>query len=275
MYGNFTEALVQLFEIGDSILEIGPGIYIAPTISILQNIRPKSYVAVDGALHSEDSFEKFNQIGGLQEYSRKILNFFGYLPHNLLPVCSLAHSLPLSSKSVQNVLFVKTLSKLTDGILNYWEGAKKSVIEEYKRRGINNLEEKEYKTLSILTYSLLVLDEARRVGIKNIVIIPESAYIEEETLNELKIYSDLTKSDLYVLDVKNPTWKIEEDGKIVEVGHWQDNLVRKLVCLKIKNSAPMGKEEIVRYLKGIYKDESYKRTVFRSLYEKLLYAGEA
>ena len=270
MYRNFTEALMELFGAEKTALEIAPGTYTIPTISIIQNLKAKVFIAVDGAFDLEDSFRNFNQCGGLQYYSKEISDFFGRQLYNLLAINSLAHKLPLRSESVHYVLFVKTLYKLTDGILHAWESAKNSVIEEYKERGINQLTENEYKSFTIFTYGLLVLDEARRIGKEGIIIIPESNIVEKEALEEIKIYSELTENDFYVLNVQRPTWKIEKEGKTKEVGHWQDNSSNKLIYLKIKNHDPLSKEGIAMYLRKRFKSSLYKNYALRSLYEKIL-----
>jgi len=82
MYRNFTEALIELFGIGKSILEIGPGIYTVPTISIIQNLKPKVYIAIDGAFDLDDSFRNFYQVGGLHYYRRDISDFL--LVHHII-----------------------------------------------------------------------------------------------------------------------------------------------------------------------------------------------
>ena len=270
MHRNFTEALIELFGIDKSILEVGPGIYTIPTISVIQNFRPKVYVAIDGAFDLNDAFRNFNQVGGLRHYGKDISDFFACLPHNLLLVNGLAHRLPLRSESVDSVLFIKTLYKLTDGILNIWKRVKESIIEEYKKRGIDQLRKDEYKRLTISTYELLVLDEARRVGKESIAIIPESSIVEKEVLEGIKIYSELTGNEFCVLNVQSPGWKIEEDGKVKVIGHWQDNSSRKLVYLKIRNRNSITKEEISMYLRKRYENKLYKNISFRSLYEKIL-----
>jgi len=274
MYRNFTEALIELFGIGKSVLEIAPGVYTTPTISIFQYLKPREYIAVDGAFDLDDAFGNFNQVGGLQYYSKDISRFFGSSQSNLLLVNSLAHALSLRSESVDNILFVKTLCKLTDGIVHCWEKVKESVIEEYKKRGINQLTEEEFRGLAIYTYQLLVLDEARRVGKEGIIIIPEGIIkgiiIGEELLEEIKIYSELTGNEFYVFEVRTQGWEIEEDGKVKVIGHWQDNSTKELIYLKIKNHNPISKEGIVEYLKRIYESRLSKSSLLRSLYEKIL-----
>jgi hypothetical protein len=108
-------------------------------------------------------------------------------------------------KSIDDILFVKTLWKLTDGALNSWDKMKNSITDKYSKMGISYLNEKEYKQLSILIYELLVLDEARGVGRKGIAIIPESESIEEEMIKESKTYSEIIGDEFLILKVKNST----------------------------------------------------------------------
>ena len=273
MYRDFTEALRELFGINKSILEIGPGIYIEPAISAFQWLEPREYIAADGAFKMDEAHENFDQVGGLQDYRQHISNFFdfGYLPSNLLLVNSLAHMLPLRSESVDNILFVKTLFKLTDGIIVHcWEKAKEAIIEEHKKRGIDRLTEEEYRKLATYTYELLVLDEARRVGKEGIIIIPEGILLEEELLEGIKIYSELTGNEFYVFEVGTQGWQIEEDGKVKVIGHWQDNSTKKLIYLKIRNHNPLNKKGIAEYLRKRYESNLYKNIAFRSLYEKII-----
>jgi len=249
IYKNFTEALKQLFTEYEIVAEVGPGIYIYPTISILQCINPKFYIAIDGATSFEDCWENFNQIGGLEEYLKRIKEYEGNIPTNLLVVSSFPHSLPLKSKSIDNILFIKTLWKLTDGALNIWDKIKNSIIDNYSRMGISHLNEKEYKQLSILTYELLVLEEARKVGRKGIAIIPESKFIEEEMIKDFKIYSEIIGDEFSISKVESPTWTIKRNGKEVEIGHWQDNSSRSLIYFYINNSKPISRDELIEYLR--------------------------
>jgi hypothetical protein len=145
IYKNFTDALKQPFIEDEIVVEVGPGIYIYPTVSILQYINPKFYIAIDGATSFEDCWQNFNQIGGLEEYLKRIKEYEGNIPTNLLPICSFPHLLPLKSKNVDNILFVKTLWKLTDGTLNSWNKMKNSITDKYLKMGIFYLNEKEYK----------------------------------------------------------------------------------------------------------------------------------
>jgi len=69
MYQNFSEAIKDRLKDCESILEIGPGTNITPTISIIQNTSIKLYVAVDAALNMKEASNKFSQIGGLVDYS--------------------------------------------------------------------------------------------------------------------------------------------------------------------------------------------------------------
>jgi len=249
IYKNFTEALKQLFT-GDKIVaEVGPGIYIYSAISTLQYIKPEFCIAIDGARSFDDCWQNFTQIGGLEEYLNRIKEYFGNVPENLLSLNSLSHSLPLKSKSVDNILFIKTLWKLTDGALNSWDKIKNSIIDKYSKMGISYLSEKEYKQLSILTYELLVLDEARRVGRKGIAIIPESESIEEEMIKDLKIYSEIIGDEFSISKVESPTWTIKRNEKEVEIGHWQDNSSHSLIYFYINDSKPISRDELIEYLR--------------------------
>ena len=249
IYKNFTEALKQLFTEYEIVAEVGPGIYIYPTISILQYINPKFYIAIDGATSFDHCWQRFSQIGGIKEYLKRIKEYFGNFPENLISLNSLSHSLPLKSKSIDNILFIKTLWKLTDGALNIWDKIKNSIIDNYSRMGISHLNEKEYKQLSILTYDLLVLEEARKVGRKGIAIIPESESIEEEMIKDLKIYSEIIGDEFSISKVESPTWTIKRNGKEVEIGHWQDNSSRSLIYFYINNSKPISRDELIEYLR--------------------------
>jgi hypothetical protein len=260
MYENFTEALKQLFSEDETIVEIGPGIYVEPAISILQNIRPELYIAIDGAFSFDDCFHNFYQVGGIKEYIQRIRESFGRVPNNLLAICSFSHFLPLNSKSSDNILFVETLWKLVDGALNSWDKIKDSIINKYRSLGISHLNENEYKKLTILTYEFLTLEEARRVGRKGIAIIPESNFLEEERVKSLKIYSEITGNEFYLLKVKRPTWTIKENGKEVERGHWQDNSSHSVIYLYINDSKPVSRNEIIDYLErsNLCKSEFFK-----------------
>jgi hypothetical protein len=249
IYKNFTEALKQLFTEDEIVAEVGPGIYIYPTISIFQYINPKFYIAIDGATSFEDCWQNFNQIGGLEEYLKRIKEYLGNIPTNLLSVCSFPHLLPLKSKSVDSILFVKTLWKLTDGTLNSWDKMKNSIIDKYSKMGISYLNEKEYKQLSILTYELLVLEEARRVGRKGIAIIPESESIEEEMIKDLKIYSEIIGDEFSISKVESPTWTIKRNEKEEEIGHWQENSSRSIIYFYMNGSKPISRDELIEYLR--------------------------
>jgi hypothetical protein len=249
IYKNFTEALKQLFNEDEIVAEVGPGIYIYPTISILQYINPKFYIAIDGATSFDHCWQRFSQIGGLEEYLKRIKEYFGNVPENLLSLSSLSHSLPLKSKSIDNILFVKTLWKLTDGALNSWNKVKNSIIDKYSKMGISYLNEKEYKQLSILIYELLVLEEARRVGRKGIAIIPESESIEEEMIKDLKIYSEIISDEFSISKVESPTWTIKRNEKEVEIGHWQDNSSHSIIYFYMNGSKPISRDELIEYLR--------------------------
>jgi hypothetical protein len=180
---------------------------------------------------------------------KRIKEYEGNIPTNLLTVCSFPHLLPLKSKNVDNILFVKTLWKLTDGALNSWNKVKNSIIDKYSKMGIYYLNEKEYKQLSILTYWLLVLDEARRVGRKGIAIIPESKFIEEEMIKELKIYSEIIGDEFSISKVKSPTWTIKKNEKEEEIGHWQENSSRSIIYFYMNGSKPISRDELIEYLR--------------------------
>jgi hypothetical protein len=250
IYNNFTEAVKQLFDEDEEIVEIGPGSYIYATISILQNVNPRSYIAVDGARSLDDALDNFYQIGGIEEYTQKMKKVFGEIPSNILAINSLAHQLPLKSKSTDNILFVKTLWKLTDGALNIWDKIKYSIIDKYKEIGISYLDESDYKKLTILTYPLILLEEARRVGRKGIPIIPEASLIEENMIRNLQIYSEITGSKFFVLKVRKPTWTIIENGIERELEHWQDNSSRSMIYIQTSNSAYLSRNEVIEYLKS-------------------------
>jgi hypothetical protein len=250
IYNNFTEALKQLFNEGEIILEIGPGDYIYPTISILQNVQPRSYIAVDGARSLYDALDNFYQIGGIEEYTQKMKKFSDEISSNILAINSLAHQLPLKSNSIDKILFVKTLLKLTDGALTSWDKIKYSIIDKYEEMGIYYLKESDYKKLTILTYTFIVLEEARRVARKGIAIIPEASLIEENMIRNLQIYSEITGSKFLVLKVRRPTWTIIENGIEREVEHWQDNSSRNMIYIQTTNSAYLSRNEIIEYLKG-------------------------
>jgi hypothetical protein len=249
IYNNFTEAVKKLFNENEIIVEIGPGTYIYPAISILQNVHPKAYIAIDGANTFDDALENFNQRGGIMEYFREMKKFLAEIPGNILAINSLAHQLPLNSKSSDNILLVKTLWKFADGALNSWDKIKYSIIDKYKEIGISYLNESDYKKLTILTYTLIVLEEARRVARKGIAIIPEASLIEENMIRDLQIYSVITGSEFSVLKVKEPSWTIIENGREIEAKHWQDNSSRTIIYLQASNFAQLSRNEIIEYLK--------------------------
>jgi len=250
IYNNFTEAVKKLFNENEIIVEVGPGTYIYPAISILQNVHPKAYIAIDGANTFDDALENFNQRGGIMEYFRKMKKFLDEMPGNIIAINSLAHQLPLKSKSSDNILFVKTLWKLVDGALNSWGKIKYSIIDKYKEIGISYLNESDYRKLLILTYPLIVLEESRRVGRKGIAIIPEASLVYENMIRNLQIYSEITGSKFFVLKVRRPTWTIIENGIEREVEHWQDNSSRNMIYIQTTNSAYLSRNEIIEYLKG-------------------------
>ena len=100
-----------------------------------------------------------------------------------------------------------------------------------------------------MTYELLVLDEARRVGRKGIAIIPESESIEEEVIKDLKTYSEIIGDEFSMLKVKNPTWTIKKNGKEEEIGHWQDNSSHSLICFYMNDSKSILGNELIEYLR--------------------------
>jgi len=274
MYQNFTDAIKELFDKEKIVLEIGPGLYAAPAASILQNLEPSLYLALDAAFESEDASKNFNQIGGIKEYSEFLITLLGYKPSNLFTICGVAHALPLASKSVDYILLVKTLFKLTDGALNSWEKMKNSLIEKFREIGIDSLTENEYKQLTILAYELLVLEEARRVSKEGIVIIPESKVLEEDLEEELKIYSELAGCQFRSVIVKKPTWSVRLKERNEEIDHWQDNSTYKIYILELEvgNPKPLNKEMLIEYLK---RRKATGSSYFKSLCSKLFQAGEA
>jgi hypothetical protein len=281
-FKNFTELVCRLFEKDSVIVEIGPGNYIPPTISILQSlesrlkIKPR-YIAVDGAITADDAFYDFYQIGGLEEYIKRIGIFFDYLPPNLITICAFAHDLPLNTKSVGYVLLFKTLSKLTDGAMANWDKMKNSIIERFKKLGILGLDEDDYKKLTILAYSLLVLEEAARIARRGIIIVPESEMEVKDLIEELQLYCKVKKIPMEVLYVESPTWSIRSESKIKEVGHWQDNKTKVVIYLKTENYKPLSREGLILYLKYLSEVSPSMCDIrfFGKLCEKLLYAGEA
>jgi len=272
MYQNFSDAIKELFGKEKIVLEIGPGLYAVPAASILQNLEPSLYLALDGAFESEDASKNFNQIGGIKEYTKFLIALLGYKPSNLFTICGVAHALPLASKSVDYVLLVKTLFKLTDGALNTWKKMKNSIIEKFREIGIDSLTENECKQLTILAYGLLVLDEARRVSKEGIAIIPEGKVLEEDMEEELKMYSELAGCRFRSVVVKRPTWSVRLKEENEEIGHWQDNSSFKIIYLEVKNSKSLNKEMLIEYLK---RRKATGSSYFKSLCSKLFQAGEA
>jgi hypothetical protein len=184
----------------------------------------------------------------------------------------------LNTKSVDYVLLFKTISKLTDGAMANWDKMKNSIIERFKKLGILWLDEDDYKKLTILAYSLLVIDEAARIARRGIIIVPESEMEVKDLIEELRLYCEVKKIPMEVLHVESPTWSIRSEGKIKEVGHWQDNKTRVVIYLKTENYKPLTKELVLYYLnKYLTKDRPSLCDIrfFGKLCEKLLYAGEA
>jgi hypothetical protein len=136
-----------------------------------------------------------------------------------------------------------------DGALTSWDKIKYSIIDKYEEMGIYYLKESDYKKLTILTYTLIVLEEARRVARKGIAIIPEASLIEENMIRDLQIYSVITGSEFSVLKVKEPSWTIIENGREIEAKHWQDNSSRTIIYLQASNFAQLSRNEIIEYLK--------------------------
>ena len=145
---------------------------------------------------------------------------------------------------------------------------KESIIDRYRNIGID-LSIENYKKLTILTYELLVLDESRRVGKEGIAIIPESYLFEKEMMENLKIYSKLSGSEFYVLNVERSTWTMKIDSKVEEVGHWQDNSSKVLIYLQVNNSNCLDANDVREYLRLKFKDNLITSTAFRDLLKEL------
>jgi hypothetical protein len=276
-FKNFTELVCKLFEKDSVIVEIGPGNYIPPTISILQSLESPLYIAVDGAITADDAFYDFYQIGGLEEYRKRIIRFCGCTPHNLITICAFAHDIPLNTKSVDYVLLFKTLSKLTDGAMANWDKMKKSIIERFKKLGIVELDEDDYKRLTILAYSLLVVEEAARIARRGIIIVPESEMEVKDLIEELQACCNVKNISMEVLYVESPTWSIRSEKGTEEVGHWQDNKTKVVIYLKTENYKPLSREGLILYLKYLSEVSPSMCDIrfFGKLCKKLLYAGEA
>ncbi len=222
-YRNFTDAFKEVIK-GEKVLEVGPGIYYFPLLSILQNCRVKEYLLVDGALDYNDSYSLFNQVGGILPYLEKISE---YVNNDELikvtPIVSAAHKIPLLTSSVDHTLFFKSFCKVVDGGLA-------SIRSLYNTFG----------KLSPSIYELLVLEEARRVSKDSIVIVPEGKLLEDSLIKDLEKYANSLGQRVEIIRVDRATLSIALDGKEVEVPHWQDNTNPSKVVINLE----VKKEEL-------------------------------
>jgi len=133
-FSHFTEAAKTLFQKG-VVVEIGPGFYVPPTLSILQNSNEDiEYIAIDGAWDYDDCFEKFYQVGEITNYRSEFLrqdkgNNYGHL-HLIQAV---AHFLPLRDRSVDGILCFKVLTKLHDAIIYIWKKLVNSLNKQHEK----------------------------------------------------------------------------------------------------------------------------------------------
>jgi hypothetical protein len=270
-YHNFTELFRELFSDGDTICEIGVGRNVYPYISISE-IRGVSYIAVDIASCSDEAMEIVNQIGGLEDY-KKIASTYRDV-NNLKMIRSLAHNIPVDENSVDWVLFFKTLWKLCDGIMEierYYENSKapKPVV----KKGFESLREK-YRSLGIYTqsesvlisstYVLLVLDEVGRIARKGIIAIPEFELADSWTENVLNFYSNFSNSYMKKFEVKEPYLEFQD----LRFYHWQDNLVRSVYVLFLKDfHREIEKKDILNFLR--IKISSLPNSTYRKKLEDL------
>lgn len=248
MYKNFTGLFRELFKEDKAIAEIGVGGNQYPLISILQACNIEKYYAIDGAKHYNESSEFFNQVGGIRLYEERVKDVLNYLPPQLHTIRAPAHFLNLPS--CDSVMFFKTLYKLTDGMITGWRRNKKylsSLLQRYEEIGIHGLEEKEYKFLTILLYNPIVLEEARRIGGK-IVIVPEEKLIEGELRKDMERYATITHQEIEMIEVERPTLTVEINGNASEVPHWQDNSSKLVICIKTRKGR-LRLDGIVEYLK--------------------------
>jgi hypothetical protein len=279
-FSNFTDAIKAYLKQG-IIVEVGPGFYVPPALSLLQNLSEIEYVAIDGAWDEDDCHQKFYQSGGIREYREEFLlrdrNSYTHLHLIQAP----AHSLPLRYGSADAILYFKVLSKLGDALVYNWKELKPSITRMHEKMfegKLSRMREEDYKRLAIFTYHLLALEEARRIGRKKskIIIVPAGRSEEEELENELRIYSNLLKNEFEVLEVERPTWTLKNGSEKKEIGHWQDrnNPSRKIFCIKNKSSKSFNGEKLIEWIKKC-KLNIRESLLFKSLVEFLFQAGEA
>ena len=256
-FTNFTELLTHLFREG-IIVEIGPGIYTPPTISILQNLNGRGdYVALDGAIDRNDCYEKFFQVGGISEYTKEVLERDKQLYSYTHPMVSIAHFLPFRKNSIDAIFYFKSFTKLLDVIIYNREDVNLYIGEWYRNKGIDKLVEKlgekEKMKLSFLAYSTIVLEEARRVLKRGgkIIVVPEGRILEDDLERELKTYARVTGNDFYVFEVEDPRWVVKDGDRIISVSHWQDrtNPTRKVYVVTKKREKPLNEKGFIELAK--------------------------
>lgn len=245
IYRNFTEAFKDMIK--GPVAEIGPGFYCEVAISLIQNIPAiDKYLVIDGALDHDDAFERFNQAGGVSSFLECLKKYDDAeksIMSKINSILAYAHQIPIKSSSLDSIIFFKSLFKIVDGGFTYYT--------------------KDFKKLSPKIYKLLVLEEARRIGNK-IILVSESKLLEGELMKDLEMYAKALNQEIEIIKVEKPTFLIDEKGKTFEVGHWQDvvNPSKKIIVIKTSKKELLL-EDLEEYLqiKDVYLEDTWKKLV--------------